>query len=173
MLICRYRLQGFSVIELMVVVVILAVLLMLAVPSLNGWLATTRIKAKADSALNGLQLARMEALKRNARVEFRTGGDTSWQVCLVSDNCAAPIHSAPATESGSGVTQITTPDGAARVTYSGVGTTASNADGSSAVTMMEFSDPQAYEGSVWQVRITDSGQARLCNPSLTSGPDQC
>ena len=62
--------RGFSLVELMVTVAVLSLLMTLAVPSFNEWIQNGRIRTAAESIQNGLQVARAEAVRRNARVEF-------------------------------------------------------------------------------------------------------
>ncbi|MDQ0611432.1 type IV fimbrial biogenesis protein FimT [Variovorax sp. W1I1] len=84
---CREK--GFTLIELMVGVALLGVLFMLAYPSYTSFIQNAQIRTAADSVINGLQLARAEAIRRNSNVQFRllntsggvavTGG-TDWQI---------------------------------------------------------------------------------------------
>lgn len=69
------KIRGFSLIELLVVVAIAGVLLSLAVPSFSMWIENTKIRNQADSIVNGLSLARSEALKRNRPVRFQLVSD--------------------------------------------------------------------------------------------------
>jgi type IV fimbrial biogenesis protein FimT len=62
--------RGFTIIELMVGIALLAILLVLAVPSFSQMAHNMRLRAHAESISNGLQLARSEALRRNQPVEF-------------------------------------------------------------------------------------------------------
>ena len=62
--------EGFSIIELSVALTVVAVLLTLGVPSLSGYIQNARLGAAAKSFYTGLQIARAEAVKRNAEVEF-------------------------------------------------------------------------------------------------------
>ena len=55
-------------IELMVVVVVLAVLLTVAVPSFEAVMNANRLAGASNELMASLQTARMEAVKRNARV---------------------------------------------------------------------------------------------------------
>lgn len=59
---------GFTLIELMVTLAIVTVLLVLAVPSLEDATLNTQLRAQSNALLASLQLARSEAIKRNARV---------------------------------------------------------------------------------------------------------
>lgn len=71
------RQRGFTLIEMMVTVAVLALILMTAMPSVAAWLGNTRIRNVADSVQNGLQIARAEAVRRNQSVSFWlvAGGD--------------------------------------------------------------------------------------------------
>ena len=66
----RYR-RGFSLIELLVGVAILGILLALSASSFRTWIGNMRIRTTAESILNGLQLARGEAVRRNALIRFQ------------------------------------------------------------------------------------------------------
>lgn len=55
----------------MVGIVILGVLLALAAPSFAEWITNTRVRSTAESLQTGLQMARAEAVRRNAIVRFQ------------------------------------------------------------------------------------------------------
>ena len=101
MLTTRYQ-RGMTLIELMIGVGIFALLMTMAIPSVTQYIQNTHIRTAADSIVSGMQLAKSEALKRNAQVRFQlvndlTGGcnlaanGESWVVSLddPSGNCAA------------------------------------------------------------------------------------
>ncbi|MEI8325579.1 MAG: GspH/FimT family pseudopilin, partial [Betaproteobacteria bacterium] len=62
--------RGFSLIELVVGLAIMALLLALGLPSLNEYLANSKIRAQASSFNSTLQLARAEAIRLNGGVEL-------------------------------------------------------------------------------------------------------
>lgn len=64
------RTGGFSLIELMIVVAVMALLLVAAAPAFGTWVADTRIRSSAEALQNGLRLAQAEALRRNRRSAF-------------------------------------------------------------------------------------------------------
>lgn len=70
----RRRAAGFTVIEMMVVVMVAAVILALAVPSFRDFIARQRVAAVNAELVTALQLARSEAVARNKNVliTFRT-----------------------------------------------------------------------------------------------------
>lgn len=65
------RQRGFTVIELMVGIVVLGLLLALGGPSFSQWLHNVRLRNMSEAVLNGIQLARAEAVRRNAQVRFQ------------------------------------------------------------------------------------------------------
>lgn len=60
--------QGFTLIELMVTVALVAILVGIAVPSFQGALNGNRLATSANELIASLQTARMEAIRRNRRV---------------------------------------------------------------------------------------------------------
>lgn len=81
--ICRPS-QGFTLVELMVAVALLAILLGLAVPSFQTTIARNRLSTQANELLSALQASRSEALRRNRTVRFCTTA-TNWQMTLQAD----------------------------------------------------------------------------------------
>lgn len=59
------RSRGFTVIELLIGIVLMAVLLALAAPSVKQYAANQRVKASAVELVAALNYARSEAIKRN------------------------------------------------------------------------------------------------------------
>lgn len=60
--------RGFTIIELMTVVVLVGVLLALAVPSMSGFLQRRAVVAASEQFVSDMRLARSEAIKRAASV---------------------------------------------------------------------------------------------------------
>lgn len=88
--------RGFTLIELMITIVILAILISLAVPSFNSVIQGNRTLTLTDELSTAIQLARSEALKRRKNViicrsnaastacEDGTDWSGGWQVRQVS-----------------------------------------------------------------------------------------
>lgn len=68
---------GFTLIELMVTIAVLAILLAIAAPSLETMLNQNRLAAASDQVIATLHNARMEAVRQNRRVELCNSGDGS------------------------------------------------------------------------------------------------
>lgn len=81
----RRRIEGFTLVELMVTLSVIAILAVVAVPSM-GWMANaSRLSGSADDMVTLLQMARSEAVRRNAQVQVcassngtSCSGATTW-----------------------------------------------------------------------------------------------
>lgn len=67
--------RGFTLIEMMVALAVMAILLSIAVPSFNDALLGTRLGAQANNLAAGATTARSEAIKRNATVTMCVSTD--------------------------------------------------------------------------------------------------
>jgi Tfp pilus assembly protein FimT len=65
------RLTGFSLVELMIVVGLVATLFALAAPAFGGLIQRQRVESASDALQAGIALARVEAVRRGQRVEVR------------------------------------------------------------------------------------------------------
>lgn len=79
---CRVQAGGFSLVELLVVLVVLALLQTQAVPAMSSLADDMRVNSAAQTLFSSLRLARSEAIKRNGRVVLcKSPGGTG---CTVS-----------------------------------------------------------------------------------------
>ena len=62
--------QGLTLIELVIGMAIVGILALQSFPFFNAWVQNTRIRTSAESILNGLQLARSQAVRSNFNTEF-------------------------------------------------------------------------------------------------------
>lgn len=94
--------RGFSLIELLVALVIVGTLFALAVPNFRVWIQNQQTRTAAESILNGIQLARSEAVKNNGAARFVLCAlpDSSWEVLVAS--AAAAVAPPPSLVCGAG-----------------------------------------------------------------------
>lgn len=83
--------SGFSLVELVVGLAVLAMLVTFGIPQFATFAANARLRAAAEGINNGLNLARAEAVKRNARVEL---------VLTDEEPIEALVNALPASTSG-------------------------------------------------------------------------
>lgn len=92
---------GATLLELVMAIAIVGVMMTFAIPAVVDWADNNRIKATADAMINGLQLAKMEAVRQNTQARFiltdtptfttAAGGQAGdWEVC-VADNTGSYI----------------------------------------------------------------------------------
>lgn len=62
--------RGFTVVELLVGLTLLAVLIGLGAPAMSSYLQNSKMASVAASYFSGVQMARAEAIRRNVRTEF-------------------------------------------------------------------------------------------------------
>jgi len=62
--------KGFSLLELMVVVVIIGILAAAAAPGMSGWMAKRSLDSAARNMMSHFQQARSEAIRRNTTVNI-------------------------------------------------------------------------------------------------------
>lgn len=170
--------RGFTLIEIVIGVAILAIAMMMGLPSFNEWIQNAQIRKTAESFMAGLQATRSEAVRRNAQVIFEpTGsggaGETGWQIKL--RNSDAVLQSQTAGEGSRNAT--VTPDNT-QITFNGMGRVLDkNPDGSSPITRIEIDNPTLSDTDSRNLRITINagGEIRLCDPNVadTSDPRSC
>lgn len=184
---------GMTLIELMTGLVILVILIVMGVPSFSHWIQSSQIRNSAEAIQNGLNLARVEAVRRNAIVRFNlvttTGDDcalsdvgTSWVVSLddpsgacnsaASDTVAPRIIQVRASGEGSS-NAVVNAGGVNTVSFSGTGR-------ASTAVSIDITNPSgggcAASGGggmrCLRVVVTLGGQVRMCDPARASSDPQ-
>ena len=167
--------RGFNMIEVLISMTILGILVSLAGPSFFQFMANSQIRSAADAMQNGLQTARGAAIARNLPVRITVGPLTSWSV--VEQTSGAVIQSREGAEGTPNVGLATLPSGAISITFSPLGAVTQNADGTAAITQMDFSNPSGGNcetgspaGAIRCLRmlVTGGGSIRMCDPKLTA-----
>lgn len=124
--------RGFTLIELIVTLVISAILLSVAAPAYQSFIGSTALTTATNDLVAALNMARSEALKRDAAVSLRAqnaNDDFAQGYCIVTGtptNCSGALRFFPAV--GSDIRMVVS-GGLDIVTFSGLGglTNSSNA----------------------------------------------
>jgi type IV fimbrial biogenesis protein FimT len=172
------RQRGFNLIEVMVTLTVLAVLISLGAPAFIEWNQSQRLRAGAEAILNGIQVARGEAIRRNLAVTVGLEPpSTAWTVCEATISPCDSTTVAPnfiqnkSAQEASGSATITTTAGANQLTFSALGSLIDNYDGTPRLTQVDISYPPALcsadGGSMRCLRVVISpgGSVRMCDPT--------
>ncbi len=106
--------RGFTLVELMVTVAVIGLLALAAVPAMTSMIRNSRLTGQTEELVASLQLARAEAIRRNARVTVcaSTNGSTcasstswtEWIVHGMDNSLSTPVDDViRAGTAGSGV----------------------------------------------------------------------
>jgi len=173
--------RGFNLIEILVTLTVLGVLIALGAPSLAEFLQNQQIRAATEAVVNGMQVARGEAIRRNVPVQLviepaSSGLSSGWTICEATvEPCDSTTFTTDATlviqgrspEEGTGNARITPVAAdlvttAVAVTFSPLGSVVANFNAS----------PTLARADVFSVRdacIADSGPMRCLRVVVTGG----
>lgn len=170
--------RGFTLIEVMITLAVIGILAALGLPSFFAWIQNQKIRTASEAVINGVQLARAEAISRNLSggVQFILVAATGdWTVNTVPAS-AKPLHVRPGGEGtvnasynvalAGGATPSTTP----AVTFGPLGSVIPNPDGSAAIAQIDISNPMigtADGARPLRVIVAPSGNVVMCDPGLT------
>jgi len=116
--------RGFTLIELMLALGLLALLILIGMPSFTVFVHNSQVRSTAESVVNGLRAAIAEATNRNRPVTFTLGGggSASWTITWQDDDGNTQlIQQFSQTETGSSTTVTTTPGNQLSVTFTELG----------------------------------------------------
>jgi type IV fimbrial biogenesis protein FimT len=163
--------RGFTLIELLITIAIVALLASLAAPSFKVLLANAQIRTGAEAILDGLQLARVEAIRRNARVIYTKDAQTGWTVTVESDGSTVQTRSS--SEGSPSVVVTVTPSAATKVTFDGLGRVRPNTDATASITQLDATVPTtlvpAESARPRRITVSSGGAVRLCDPNAPAG----
>lgn len=161
--------HGLTLIEIMIGLVLLAVLTTLAVPAYQTWIHNAQIRNAAEGILNGLQLARGEALQRNTPVELIMGATSGWTVQTV--NTGTVIQTRAGREGSEAATVSITPGFADRVTFNGMGWVTPNNDGSPTIARIDVTSSVVAGEEIRPLRVVigTGGAVKMCDPAVPAG----
>lgn len=180
--------RGFSLVELATAMTIIAILMMLGMPSFSEYINNARLGSVAQSFYSGLSLARSEAIRRNVPVEFVMTNDpigpgiensatpdvTGKNWVIRSQTVPGPydspaIETKSALEGGGSTPRVTILAASPIVRFNGIGAATVG------VGAIAIENPPAGAcvpaGPVrcWSVLVAPGGQVRLCDPAAPFG----
>jgi type IV fimbrial biogenesis protein FimT len=194
--------RGFTLIELMIAVMVIGLMSMAAIPMFAVWVGNQKIRTAAESVYAGLQIAKQEAVRRNARVLFAATdpATNSWTICPVGPGTMACDGAQPAiqvrdgaeesnrvrigattdvsqTNPGAFTTGLTGGAGLpAQVMFDATGRTVIAAGFNNAV-RFDFRDTDLELASKERrmvVVVSTAGSPRMCDPQVPAGtPRSC
>jgi len=194
------RQKGFSIIEIAVTLVVLGMVLATAVPSIGDWVRNARIRNETNALVNGLQVARETALRRNRPISFylvnQPTGTTLTNTCTVSATGTSWVVSVNSPHNGCGNAPATTSNsstnplivnshfGAEATSGLGVSGQDNNQTASSVASFdalgrlssglahitVAYSSSKSGDRPL-RIDITKTGNVRACDPSITDTSD--
>lgn len=178
--------RGFTLVELILVVAIIAILSGLAIPAFQTWTADTRMRSVAEALQNGLRLAQAEAIRRGVQVQFiltddaPIGKDVTANATGKNWVVRSMLRATPATADafiqGANLNAVSNTSlvnaSSATVTFNSLGRLVSP---TTAVTYT-LSNSSVSGGRNLRVTISLAGKVRMCDADKTlsaSNPDGC
>jgi len=168
--------RGFSIIEMVIALGIVALLFKLAVPSFRTWLQNTQIRTAAHSITDGMNVARQEAIHRNVPVQLQLtslsdGTSEAWSVTEVT---AGTLVQQWSSTEGASTTKILQPTGGI-ITFNALGRVVNPnpSDNSAPLLQVDVTSSNESAGNGlrnMRVLVGGGGNVRMCDPQLTQ-PD--
>jgi len=112
--------DGFTVVELMVTLAVIGILAVIATPSMTALINNSRVAGQTEELVASLQLARAEAIRRNARVTVCAGAAGAcsgsgtwggWTIFGRDNTLAVPANDVIRDTTASPSMQVTGPTG--------------------------------------------------------------
>ncbi len=160
--------SGFTLVEMMIAVAIFGLLVMAALPEFRVWVQNTQIRTAGEGILNGLQLVRNEAVRRNTNMELEMVGVSGWNAKIASTGQI--VQSRPDGEGSGSATVAILPAGATKATFNGLGRLVANGDGSASITEIKV-DSSAVAASATRelcIMVGAGGAVKMCDPQVAA-----
>jgi type IV fimbrial biogenesis protein FimT len=192
MLTTRADQRGFSMVELMVALTIVGFAMAAGLPSLSAWLQNSKLRSSTESIITGLQVAKSEAVSRNALVRFQLTSSLDSSCTLSTSSANWVVNADPNPGTVAGKCDVAPSDtvspfiirkrdptkdiagmvvdsgGVSSITFNGLGRPTTPV-----VVGIDLSNPEmgacAPTGPVTCLRVVVSaaGQIRMCNPKFS------
>ena len=178
--------QGFTLVELMIVVAIIAILTILAIPNFVEWMQNSKTRTTADSIQNGLRYAQSQAITLNRQTTFAATA-SGWTVDYIANSAAAsedtqphPLQVSPAGLFDNTAIAPGAGDPAV-IAFSSLGRTLGGATAAGPFAVLAanasftVSNPKGTRSL--KVFVTPAGKVNMCDPgktyNISTAPDGC
>ncbi|GGC71216.1 GspH/FimT family pseudopilin [Undibacterium terreum] len=161
--------KGFTMVELVIGIAIVAIVMAIGMPSYGTWILNSKLRGAAESIQSGLQVARAEAVRRNAAVKFTLGSGSSWTVgCVtVSATCPAVLQSRATGDGSSAAVTVNAVDGTP-ITFDSFGRMTAPTPSAGTATQINVDiDPAVLPANKTRdlrINIGVSGNIKMCDP---------
>jgi type IV fimbrial biogenesis protein FimT len=169
--------RGFTLIEMLIGIAIVALLLKIAAPSFRTWMQNTQIRSAAHAIADGINTARGLAISRNVQVQIQvtslgSGNSPAWQMALVSAP-AVPIQTWTSAD-GASSAQIAQAGGGI-LTFNALGRVVAPNPVDNSAPLLQVDVTSNNDGGDLALRkmrvvVGNGGMARMCDPNLAQ-PD--
>lgn len=165
----RISKRGFTLIELMVTVAVLAILITVAIPNFQTFLLNSRMASQTNDVITALSLARSEAVKRAANVTVCASSNSTtatptctggWaQGLIVRDAAGTVIRVQPALGGASTLSGGT--DVASTITFTASGRTTIPTTATAPSTTLRLCPPSPYVVQGRAIQIEPTGRSNF------------
>ena len=163
--------RGFTLLELMVGLTLVAMMLIAGMPSFTTFLRNAEIRSTSESISNGLRLARSEATRLNRPVSFTLAGagNPDWTINIFNPVTGAllqpPLQSYSRFEVGRSARIVVAPGNAIAVTFNGLGRVISPSPiATPNLQQVDVTSVIAGEAKTLRVYVDDLHGVRMCDP---------
>ena len=193
------RMAGFTLIEMIVTISLMAILTALAMPSMSAWVRNSKVRTVSNAMQDGLRLAQSEALRRSRQVVFSLTNSSAPQTSLtaVANGSNWSINTVPSMSAGetsafveAGVLSAVGSDvqiaGPAAICFNSIGrlvaNTSTGVPGATCSLPTTTPSVQQYDITLTgadrplRVLVALGGQVHMCDPAKTlsnANPDGC
>ena len=162
--------RGFTLIELLVTLTVAGILMGIAVPNFQTFVANNRMASQANDLITAINMARSEAVKRAANVTVCASSNSStgnppsctgtWtQGWIVQDAAGNPIRRQQALGGASTLSAGT--DVASSITFASNGRTTIPTTATAASTTLKLCPPSPYVVQGRAIQIERTGRTRV------------
>lgn len=159
--------RGFTLVEVLVVLMILGLLSAAALPGMRRHLANADIRAVAEEMRSGIEQARSEAIRRNTTIRFDRNG-SGWNVILPA---SGGVPDTVLASRAARQTQVTLTTDVDTISFSGSGWTSPFGQAMNINLQAPSAGDCRPTGGIncLNVAVAAGGLVRSCDPGAASG----